>query len=339
MTISELEQEQEHFEPSYRTGVAARLAGLPVETLRVWERRYSVVGPKLGPRGHRLYSADDVSRLALIKQLVDLGSPIGVLSGMPTAALHQMRAAAGAASRGATAQAQRPPQTVKVALVGEAFAGQAGRDVAALPGLELVARCADMSDAAKALRSISADALVIELATLQADTVARVDALTRAVGARRAIVAYRFGPASVLSSLRAAGHAVARAPLELEALDRLCRDTVAPELTPTPARAPLWPPDAVPARRFDDLALARLARATTKLYCECPHHVAELLLSLGSFERYSRECANRSADDAQLHRHLERVAGTARALFEDALVRLAQAEGIGLPDSSAAEGL
>ena len=30
---------------SYRTSVAARLAGLPVETLRVWERRYQVVGP------------------------------------------------------------------------------------------------------------------------------------------------------------------------------------------------------------------------------------------------------------------------------------------------------
>jgi len=69
--------------PAYRTGVAARLAGIPVETLRVWERRYHIVGPRLSPRGHRLYSAADVSRLVLIRQLVDLGSPIGSIAGLP----------------------------------------------------------------------------------------------------------------------------------------------------------------------------------------------------------------------------------------------------------------
>jgi hypothetical protein len=76
-----------HFVPTYRSGTAARLAGIPVETLRVWERRYGVVGPGLSPRGHRLYSADDVSRLTLIKQLVDLGSPIGSIAMLPLASL------------------------------------------------------------------------------------------------------------------------------------------------------------------------------------------------------------------------------------------------------------
>lgn len=89
--------------------------------------------------------------------------------------------------------------------------------------------------------------------------------------------------------------------------------------------------DAVPGRRFDDQALARLARALTTLHCECPHHVVDLLASLGAFERYSAECANRSPADAALHRYLERVAGSARVLFEDALVRIARAEGLSLP--------
>ena len=51
-------------EPGYRSGVAARLAGIPVETLRVWERRYQVVGPRLSPRGHRVYSTADVGRMS-----------------------------------------------------------------------------------------------------------------------------------------------------------------------------------------------------------------------------------------------------------------------------------
>jgi len=44
-------------EPTYRSGTAARLAGIPVDTLRMWERRYQVVGPQLSARGHRRYAA------------------------------------------------------------------------------------------------------------------------------------------------------------------------------------------------------------------------------------------------------------------------------------------
>jgi hypothetical protein len=69
--------------------------------------------------------------------------------------------------------------------------------------------------------------------------------------------------------------------------------------------------------------------------CECPRHLVDLLLSLRAFERYSAECENRSPADADLHRHLGHVAGSARVLFETALVRVAQAEGIPLPSASA----
>jgi hypothetical protein len=75
------------------------------------------------------------------------------------------------------------------------------------------------------------------------------------------------------------------------------------------------------------------------LYCECPRHVVELLLTLGTFEHYSAECVNRSPADAALHRYLERVAGTARALFEDALVLVARSEGLVLPGGGAAKSL
>jgi len=66
----------------YRTGAAARLAGLPVETLRVWERRYSLSDAERSERGQRLYSAEQVARLGLLKQLVDQGHSIGVLAGL-----------------------------------------------------------------------------------------------------------------------------------------------------------------------------------------------------------------------------------------------------------------
>ena len=93
----------------------------------------------------------------------------------------------------------------------------------------------------------------------------------------------------------------------------------------------------MPARRFDDAALAALAAASGTVACECPRHVVELVQLLGHFETYSAECRNRGPDDAALHAHLHRVAGTARAMFEDALLRVARAESLPLPAAAAGQ--
>jgi len=323
-----------HFVPSYRSGAAARLAGIPVETLRVWERRYQLVGPRVNPRGHRLYSAEDVSRIALIKQLVDLGSPIGSIAGLPLASLREMRDAAGAASRGLPAELDGAMRPVRVALVGEALTAQMAGDGDALHAMEIVAKCAEVGRAAEVLGGVSADVLAIDLPTLQTDSVALVDALARLVGARRVVVAYRFGSTVAVGAIRTRGHVLARLPLEVAELERLCCDAGTFDAPPGRSRSPTLPLEVIPSRRFDDQSLARLAHASTTMFCECPHHVVELVLSLGTFERYSAECENRSPADAALHRYLQRVAGSARALFEDALVRVARAEGLALPGSA-----
>ena len=54
------------------------------------------------------------------------------------------------------------------------------------------------------------------------------------------------------------------------------------------------------------------------------------MLSLRAFEDYSKACENRNPDDAALHHYLWRSAAQARALFEDAIVHVAKAEGIEL---------
>ena len=64
----------------YRSGAVARMVRMPVATLRIWERRYGVTAPATTPTGHRLYTAADVQRLALLKQLTDLGHAIGSIA-------------------------------------------------------------------------------------------------------------------------------------------------------------------------------------------------------------------------------------------------------------------
>jgi hypothetical protein len=86
----------------------------------------------------------------------------------------------------------------------------------------------------------------------------------------------------------------------------------------------------VAPRRFDDAALTAIAGLSPSLACECPRHVAELLMQIASFEAYSAGCAHRNADDAALHHYLHQVAATSRSLFEAALERVARHEGLAL---------
>ena len=64
----------------YRIGAVSRLTGIPQDTIRVWERRYNVVRPQRSEGGDRLYSRDDITRLTLIRRLVDAGNAIGTVA-------------------------------------------------------------------------------------------------------------------------------------------------------------------------------------------------------------------------------------------------------------------
>jgi len=54
-------------EPLISIGACSRLTGVPEATLRVWERRYSFPNSSRTSGGHRLYSEEDVLRLAWVK--------------------------------------------------------------------------------------------------------------------------------------------------------------------------------------------------------------------------------------------------------------------------------
>lgn len=291
-------------EPTYRSGMAARLAGIPVDTRRMWERRYQVVSPRVSARGHRRYAADDVDRLALIKALVDLGHSIGGIALLQVARLYELRAGS------ATLPSATPPRTretsfVRVAIVGEALTARADAVASRFPQLQIVGTCSDREHAASGLRDLAADLLAIELPALREDAVEFVDALATAVGARRAVVSYRFGTEAAVRELRRRGHAVARAPIDLAEIELLGAALHGACGTVAPGTAP-------PAPRFEERTLAQMAQTSTTVRCECLRHVVDLLLSLRTFERYSAECENRSPADAERHRQLGRVAGSAR---------------------------
>jgi len=76
-------------EPNYRIGAVSHLTGVAPDTLRVWERRYGTVTPFRSEAGTRLYSQDDVGRLALIKGLVDGGDAISCVANLSRGELEE----------------------------------------------------------------------------------------------------------------------------------------------------------------------------------------------------------------------------------------------------------
>ena len=63
--------------PTYSPAQIERLTGLPMNTLRAWERRYGVPKPERGPGGHRLYSEGDLQTLLWLQRQLTAGLTIG----------------------------------------------------------------------------------------------------------------------------------------------------------------------------------------------------------------------------------------------------------------------
>ncbi|WP_229487831.1 MerR family transcriptional regulator [Pseudoduganella lutea] len=297
--------------------MAARLAGLSVETLRVWERRYGVSDTLRSERGQRLYTAGQVRRLGLLKQLVDNGHPIGTLATLPLERLEEL---AGVRADHAAV----PLALVRVALVGETLA----RRIAATGnGLEVQRAVARLDGDLAPLQGAAVDVLLVELPEPDETMVPLVAAAREAAGAAAVVVLYRFCASATIRALRAQDCMVVRMPSELGELAQLCRAALAGRQLPSVDR----PAGTVPAVRFDEAALATITAAGNRIACECPRHLSDLLLMVGSFERYSAQCVSRSTADAQLHRELGHAAGLARSVLETAMERLVVAEGLPMP--------
>ncbi len=71
-----------------------RETGLGKDTLRVWERRYGFPVPRRDERGDRLYDAEQLGRLRLIRRLLDAGHRPGRIVPLPRQALEALAAGA-----------------------------------------------------------------------------------------------------------------------------------------------------------------------------------------------------------------------------------------------------
>ncbi len=312
----------------------ARLTGLSSANLRMWEQRYGVVCPTRSDSGRRQYSETDLRRLTLLKNLSDRGHPIRKTAGLELAALEQMLLEATAKTD--DDKLRRTGEGCRVVIAGDRLAAMLGEQSdRSLRGVSVVARVRNIEDVEEAVIPGDVDLLLVECPALFEDMVKRVQRLIDRLNAVRAIVVYMYSQSKTLESTEKGLSRITaiRAPVTATELRAACATDIALanraahallEQAPEPRSAE----EKVPERQFSDEHLARIAQISSAIECECPNHLAGLLANLNGFEKYSAECTNRNAADAEMHAYLHRMTAAARATMEDALKVLVEFEGI-----------
>ncbi len=310
----------------YRIGAVSRLTGISTDNLRVWERRYQTVTPARTDSGDRYYSSEDVSRLKLIKRLVDAGDSISSVAALDQDALQQRLSVT------QPEPAPAPEQPCNVVVIGESLATSMLAERDSLTQITLTQTFKTTASFQGQSDKIEADALVIEQPTLHVDNAIQINDWIIQTGVHTAIIVYRFAARDALDRLPAAKCTTLRAPVRPSTIQSQCvrRAAIQPEPFTDIEELTAVMSGAVPARQFDDATLAQLANISTTVKCECPVHLSELISSLSTFETYSSECESRNARDAALHSYLNETASRARFLLETALKKVIEVDNIQL---------
>ena len=298
----------------YAIGVVARRTQTHPETIRVWERRYELIVPGRSESGRRLYSEDDIIKLSLVKQLTKLGHSVSSLAKSTT---DELRSLISASSGNAYDEQMRPQEKRRIIFLNDSLRQRLSRDLSIYEDVVIVDRPAVPAP------HLQADILVIELATINEKSLSEIREHLSEAGCARALVVFNFGTRKSVVELEYANVVCLKGSVTAADIHRACTSINKSTVTTNQQIASsIVPP------RFDKDQLARISALRSTIACECPNHIAELIISLSAFEQYSSECANRNEADAQLHAQLNQSAGAARVILEESLAHLIAIEGI-----------
>ena len=318
--------------PSYfRIGAVTKMTGIPMPTIRMWERRYQVVEPKRAEGGGRLYSEADVTRLSLLRQATEADHAIGTIAKLDNDSIRQrLQLQQGVAANAAANEA------LKLAVAGPTLGMlfQSYEPTSRQTQIVAVHESADLAMPKLLLQSPTA--VILEYLTLHASEVEKICAFASGAGAVSVLVVYRFASQRLLQRLEQYRIVPVKGPVNLPQLEKLCLFTRGMRQATPPDAIDGLVGQQIPPPSFTSRQLAQLGSVSTVVKCQCPQQLAELLLGLGAFEKYSAECENQNAADSALHALLHATAAKSRHLMEQALTHVLRSEGITLPSESKA---
>ena len=282
-------------------GAVSKLTAIPPHTLRKWESRHGIATPIRTDTGRRVYTDEHIEVLKLVKVLVERRHALAQLSGL---SVDELRELANLHETSATAAVP----SASIALIGPTICHLliANSSIKIRDG-QTVSQTTQIPE--------HCDTLILERDTLPADIVDSI--VTWAEEGQRVLVVYRHAPRRVIATLESNGIECIAGPITDELLTSKLSFATEEDTEHPPAR-------------FSTEELARIAALTPGITCECPNHIAKLLLDISSFEQYSQDCVDTDPKERALHQALSNISAQARQLFEDALVAVATADGLRL---------
>lgn len=70
--------------------VASQISGVTSTTIRAWEKRYNAIKPERASNRHRLYSGEDIEKIAILARLTEFGQSIGKIAHLELAKLKEI---------------------------------------------------------------------------------------------------------------------------------------------------------------------------------------------------------------------------------------------------------
>ncbi len=307
-------------EQMYRIGAVSRLTGISVDTLRIWERRYSVVTPAREQGSHRLYNSAQINRLSILKTLVDRGDAIGRIARLSLEELSQ-RLYLMRQFKTSAYHTEQNTNTVKVAVYGQFLPLQLP-DEDESPDYEFIIASRSLAEFKAAIGKETADIIVLEYPSIQATTLDEIGHLQRLNERAKFIVIYGFTKERLLQQLMQQVTICKQAPVSVDSLFELIdslRDAHQRRNHRTVATG-----SASQARLYTNEQLTQLTDKANIVGCECPLHLVGIIKKLVEFEIYSGECESLDDRDKQLHSYLGNITGQARFLMEQALAHVVE---------------
>ena len=298
---------QMNIEQNYRIGLTTQITGIRPETLRAWERRYEVVKPIRTDAGDRLYTQADIDRLLLIKKLVDNGDAISAVANLNFENLEKR------ISSCKSALTSTGKNDLNFILFGKTILDKKSLDSMRLNMIDVVQDERNI----KSSYHCKIDFIIAEISTVNQGTFKNLNKILKQSKASKLLCAYDFGKESDIASLTSQDIGTTNLPLNHSEITDWCSSNFPSYLKSTST-----------ARLLTDQDINNIVAAGSKINCECPRHLADLIHKLTAFEKYSSECEVRNSKDAEIHQELENTSAKSRYLIEEVLIKLTKVEGI-----------
>lgn len=309
---------------SFKIGAVSRITNIPIDTLRIWERRYSVVVPIRSNNSDRLYRNEDINRLTLLKMLVDRGHSIGSIAPLANEKLIERLEVHD--QNKICIKSDDTKKTVRVVVIGEVLSLQLEHFNMAQSDFRFTGLYRNETDFTADNKDDAIDVLIFECPAIQGDHIKHISDLFKNSGAKQLMLIYGFTNSAAKSLLRKTDFTYIQAPITIDHLKTEINNLIKENNISDDNHFGVELDNKAPLRTYSNNELIKLSSASTTIKCECPQHLSSMILKLIQFEVYSDECAIRFKKDADLHILLGNLTGHARSIMELALGKVIEAE-------------